>query len=60
MSLYKRSGGNIKVELDISNYATKDTLRGATGIDTLNLAAKLDLAKIDIDRLKPVPTDLIN
>ena len=46
----------MKVELDLYNYAAKVDLKGATGVDTSNLAAKSDLAslkaeldKIDID-----------
>ena len=39
------SGGNIKIELDLSNYATKADLKGATGVNTSNLAAKSDLAR---------------
>ena len=47
------------------NYATKADLKGGTGVDTSNLAAKIDLAslevevdKIDIDKLKTVTIDL--
>ena len=39
-------GGNVKVELDLSNHATKTDLKGATRIDTSNLAVKLNLAKL--------------
>ena len=39
-----RFGGNIKVELDLSNYATKADLKGATRVDTSNLASKSNLA----------------
>ena len=49
----------------MSNYATKNDLKGAIGIDTINLALKSNLAKlkadtdkIDIDELKTVPVDL--
>ena len=59
------SGGRVKVELDLSNYATKSDLKNATGIDTSKFAKKVDLAslkfnvdKLDIDRLKNVPTSL--
>ena len=62
---YNRFGVNVKVELDLSSYATKGTLKGTTGIDTSNLAAKSDLVslkaevdKIDIDKLKAIPVDL--
>ena len=41
---YNRFGGNVKVELYLSNYATKTDLRGTTGIDTSNLAKKSNLA----------------
>ena len=54
----------IKVELDLSNYATKANLNGATGIDTSTLASKKDLASLkttvvdlDVEKLKIVPTD---
>ena len=36
----KRSDGNVQVELDISNYATKADLKGVTGINTSKLAAR--------------------
>ena len=51
------SGGNMKVELDLSNDATKADLEGATGVDTSKLAVKSDLAsleaqldKLDVDK----------
>ena len=60
-------GGRVKVELDLSNYATKTDLKNATGIDTSSFAKKVDLAnlksnvdKLDIDKLKNVPTNLSN
>ena len=31
----KSSGGRVKVELDLPNYATKKDLKNATGIDIL-------------------------
>ena len=53
----KSSGGRVKVELDLSNYATKADLKNATGVDTSKFAKKVDLAslkfnvdKLDIDR----------
>ena len=62
---YDCFGGNVKIELDLSNYATKTNLKGATGVDLSNLAGKSDLAslkaevdKIDIDTLKTAPVDL--
>ena len=35
-----------KVELDLSNYATKTNMKEATGIDTFTLATKTDLASL--------------
>ena len=29
-----QDGGNMKVELDLFNYATKTNLKNATGVDT--------------------------
>ena len=37
---------NVKVELDLSNYATKVDIKGATGADISNFAAKSDLASL--------------
>ena len=55
----KSSGGRVKIELDLSNYATKADLENATFVDTSKFAKKIDLAslksntdKLDIDRLK--------
>ena len=63
----KSLGANVKVELDLSNYATKADLKNATGVDTSKFAKKVDLAslksnvdKLDIDKLKNVPTNLSN
>ena len=72
MSLYfpkpcEPFGGDINIKVDLSNYATKSDLKNATGIDTSKLAAKSDLVslkaevdKLDIDKLKSVPTNLSN
>ena len=58
-------GGDVSVNVDLSNYAAKTDLKNATGIDTSKLAAKSDLVslkaevdKLDIDKLVPVPVDL--
>ena len=64
----KSLGGRVKVELDLSNYATKTDLKNATGVDTSSFAKKkTDLAnlkshldKLDINKLKNVPTNLCN
>ena len=62
---YKSSSNNIKVELDLANYATKTDLKNITHVDissyatNTNLAAlKTEVDKIDIDKLKTVPDDL--
>ena len=38
----KSFGRRVKVELDLSNYATKADLKNATGIDTSNFAKNVD------------------
>ena len=55
----KTLGGRVKVELGLSNYATKADLKNTTGVDTLKFTKKVDLAnlksnieKLDIDKLK--------
>ena len=63
----KSLGERVKVELALSNYATKSDLKNATGVDTSKVAKKVDLAnlksnvdKLDIGKLKNVPTNLSN
>ena len=41
---YNRFGGNVKVELDLSDYTTKTDFKNATGIDTSNLELKSKLS----------------
>ena len=53
---YRSLGGNISVNVDLSNYATKSDLKIATGIDTCNFSLKS--YKIDVYKLKTVPVDL--
>ena len=62
---YKSSSQNIKVELNLTNYATKTDLKNITHVDTSSYALKTNLAalksevdKIDIDKLKTAPVDL--
>ena len=45
-------GGDINVQVDLYNYATKADLKNATGIDTSKLAAKPDLVslKAEVDK----------
>ena len=59
--------GKKKVELDLSNFATKTDLKNATGINTSSFAKKVDVAdsksnidKLDIDKLKNIATNLSN
>ena len=49
----KSSGGKVKVELDLFNYATKVDLKNATNIDTSKFPKKVDLAnlKSNLDEL---------
>ena len=56
---------NIKVELDLASYATKDDVKNITHVDVSSYATKTNLAalksevdKIDVDKLKTVPVDL--
>ena len=63
----KSLGGRLKVELYLSNYATKSDLKSARDFDTSKFAKEFDLAnlkskvdKLDIDKLKNVPTNLNN
>ena len=62
---YRGSGRNIKVELDLSSYATKADLKNVTHVDVSSFASKTNLAslktevdKIDVHKLKTVPVDL--
>ena len=59
---YKSSSNNIKVELDLTNYATKADLKNQLSSSfarKTNLAAlKTEVDKIDADKLKTVPADL--
>ena len=62
---YKNSSNNIKVELDLTNYATKTDLKNITHVDVSSFASKTNLAalktevdKIDVDKLKTAPVDL--
>ena len=62
---YKSSSSNVKVELDLTNYATKPDLKNITHVDVSSFASKTNLAalktevdQIDADKLKTVPVDL--
>ena len=63
----KSLGANIKLELHVSNYATKANLKNATGVDTSDFAKKTEFAnlksdvdKFNIDKLKNVSSNLNN
>ena len=62
---YESSSSNVKVELDLTNYATKTDLKNITHVDVSGFASKTNLAalktevdKIDTDKSKAAPTDL--
>ena len=62
---YKSSSNNVKVELDLINYATKTDLKNITHVDVSSFASKTNLAalktevdQIDTDKLKTAPTEL--
>ena len=64
---YEPFEGDINVKVDLSIYATKSDLKNATGVDTSSFAKGTDLAslksnvdKVDIEKLKNVPTNLSN
>ena len=59
------STNNIKVELDLANYAKKDDVKNITHVDVSSYATKTNLAalksevdKIDVDKLQTTSTDL--
>ena len=62
---YRSSRNNIKVKLDLSNYATKDDVKNITHVDVSSYATKTNLAslktevdKIDTGKLKTIPAGL--
>ena len=63
----KSLGANLKIELELFNYATKADLKNATDFDTSDFAEKSDLTnlkfdvnKLYIDKFKNLPTNLSN
>ena len=57
----------MKVELDLSNYATKADLKNATSVDTSKFAKEVDLTSLksnvgilDVVKLENVPSHLTN
>ena len=62
---FRSFGGNINVNVDLSNYATKADIKNISQFDTSGFALKTNLAniksvvdKLDIDELVPVNFDL--
>ena len=62
---YRSSERNIKLELDLSSYATKTDLKNVTHADVSSFALKTNLSslktevdQLDIDKLTPVPNDM--
>ena len=62
---YENFSQNVKVELDLSSYATKKYIKDITHLDTSSYALKTNLAalktevdNIDTDKLKTVPNNL--
>ena len=61
----KSLGGRVKLELDLSNYATKVNIKKATRVNASSFAKQVDLVniksnvdKLDIVKLKNVPSNL--
>ena len=56
------SRGRVKVELGLSNCATKAELKNPTGADTSKFAKNVDLASLkpNVDKCKNVPTNINN
>ena len=42
-SLYSHFGGNVIIELDLANYASKSDVKTATGDNTLTLKTDIDI-----------------
>ena len=62
---YENSSNNFKLQLDLTNYATKNDVKNITHVYVSSYATKTNLAalktevdKIDVDKLKTVPNDL--
>ena len=60
-------GGKVKVELHLSNYATKADLKNAAGVDTSDFTKDTDLTnlksdvdRLDINKFKNVASNLSN
>ena len=67
LKLYEPFGGDINVKVDLSNYVTKTGIKNITHVDTSGFALKINLTnlkievdKLDIDKLKSLPNNLSN
>ena len=63
---YEPFGEDISITVDLSNYAAKADLKNVTHVDISSFSLRKNLAnlktevdKLDIDKLVPVPADLI-
>ena len=61
----KSLGGEVKLELDLPNYATKADFKNVTAVGTSEFAKEIDLAnsksnvdKLDFDKFKNVSSNL--
>ena len=61
---YRGHIADVKVRLDLTNYATKTDLKNVTHVDTSSFALKTNVAslkavvdKLDVDKLKVAPTN---
>ena len=64
---YEPFGGDINVNVDLSNYATKGDIKNISHVDTSSFTLKTNLAslkievdKLDTDKLKILPNNLSN
>ena len=48
---YRSSSNNIKVKLDLTNYATKDDVKNITHVDVSSYATKTNLASLKTDKM---------
>ena len=61
----KPRSSNVKIEVDLKNYAIKEELKNITHVDTSSFALKANLTslktevdKLDIPKFKTIPIDL--
>ena len=62
---YEPFSGDINLNIDLSNYATKDDIKNTAHVNTSNFALKTNVAnlktevdELDIDKLKDLPNNL--